>query len=548
VNIKDQLKLRKYRGLLIFRGLFKKNPSISYLVDVMDEKQRITFLILVASWGFSQLVFWYWWFNGEHIVDVTRFVFNTVILAWSLLLPAYFFFFVSRMKRPNASLPFPKYRVAMVVTKAPSEPFSVVRKTLRAALSQTLPHDTWLADEGPTEETLNWCRQNGVFVSSRKGIQAYHQSTWPRRTRCKEGNLAYFYDTYGYDKYDVVAQLDADHRPDPGYLAEMVRPFADPKVGYVSAPSICDANSSLSWTSRARLYAESTMHGALQAGYNSGWAPLCIGSHYAVRTTALKKIGGIGPELAEDHSTTFLMQAHGFTGVHAFDAIAHGDGPLSFSDCMTQEFQWSRSLTVLLLTLTPKYLKVLPMRLKFQFLFSQLWYPAFGVMILTSYAMIPLALLTRQSWINVSYFEFLFYSSLVMVTTLLIVVWVKSNGWLRPHNAKVFSWEVILFQLVRWPWLLLGSFFAIIDIYKKRPFEFKVTPKGTNVQSDLPVKPLLPYLAVIALLSLSAVWVPNAGAAKGYYFFALLTSFTYVVVVFAIIIRHIYEKRNLNKI
>src|SRR5207237_789745 len=136
------------------------------------------------------------------------------------------------------------------------------------------------------------------------------------------GNLAYFYDTVGYEKYDIVVQLDADHQPGPGYLTEMVRPFTDPQVGYVSAPSICDANASLSWAARARLYAESTMHGALQAGYNSGRSPLCIGSHYAVRTSALQQIGGIGPELAEDHSTTFLMQAHGWKGVHAFDAIA----------------------------------------------------------------------------------------------------------------------------------------------------------------------------------------------------------------------------------
>ena len=56
-------------------------------------------------------------------------------------------------------------------------------------------------------------------------------------------------------------------------------PFADPAVGYVSAPSICDSNAERSWSARGRLYAEGTLHGALLAGYTNGWAPLCIGSH-----------------------------------------------------------------------------------------------------------------------------------------------------------------------------------------------------------------------------------------------------------------------------
>ncbi|MGO8264105.1 glycosyltransferase, partial [Rhizobium ruizarguesonis] len=92
-----------------------------------------------------------------------------------------------------------------------------------------------------------------------------------------------------------------------------------------------------------------SMHGSLQAGYNGGLVPLCIGSHYAVRTVALKQIGGIGPELAEDHSTTLMMNAGGWRGVHELDAIAHGDGTRTFSDLVTQEFQWSRSLVMLLL-------------------------------------------------------------------------------------------------------------------------------------------------------------------------------------------------------
>nr|WP_254679757.1 glycosyltransferase [Celeribacter baekdonensis] len=100
-------------------------------------------------------------------------------------------------------------------------------------LAQEYPHDTWLADEAPDAQTRAWCDAHGVRISTRQGIADYHRAEWPRRTRCKEGNLAFFYDTWGYDTYDIVCQLDSDHVPQPGYLREMLRPFADPEVGYV---------------------------------------------------------------------------------------------------------------------------------------------------------------------------------------------------------------------------------------------------------------------------------------------------------------------------
>ena len=143
-------------------------------------------------------------------------------------------------------------RVAFVVTRSPSEPWQIARSTLSAMLTQRFPreYDVWLCDEQPGAEVMRWCQRNHVKVSTRHGVRDYHRLGWPRRTRCKEGNLAYFYDHWGYWHYDVAVQLDCDHLPAPTYLAEMVRPFADPAVGYVAAPSVCDANGAASWSAR----------------------------------------------------------------------------------------------------------------------------------------------------------------------------------------------------------------------------------------------------------------------------------------------------------
>src|SRR5690606_36107387 len=257
------------------------------------------FWIEYAVWLTAFVVCWVWWLHPNHYVSLPGLIYSSIALAWLSGLPFYYLTIIGGARVPAANARIPDdSRVAMVVTKAPSKPFEVVQETLRAMLAQPRPHDTWLADEDPSPETLAWCAENGVKVSTRKGRPDYHRQEWPRRTRCKEGNLAFFYDEYGYDNYDFVVQLDADHVPTPTYLDEMLKAFADPAVGYVSAPSICDKNAKESWSARARLYSDATTHGPLQAGYTGGWAPLCIGSHYAVRTKALKSIGGLGPDLA----------------------------------------------------------------------------------------------------------------------------------------------------------------------------------------------------------------------------------------------------------
>jgi cellulose synthase (UDP-forming) len=279
--------------------------------------------------------FWAWWLQPGHTTDVWCLLANSVLTLYITVFPGLFFWWVSQMKRPNPSFPIPdSLRVAMVVTKTPSEPVSPVKVTLQGMLAQEYPHDVWLAGEDSDPDTVFWCRLNGVRRSTRNGVDAYHQPSWPRRAGSQEGNLSYFYDHQGYDNYDIVVPPDADHKPAPGYLEEMLRPFADPEVGFVSAPSICDASLGDSWAVRGRLHAEGGFHGAAQAAHNTGRMPLCIGSHYAVRTRAQREIRGLGPESAEDHSTTLLMHAGGWTGAHALDAEAHGDGPVSFADGM----------------------------------------------------------------------------------------------------------------------------------------------------------------------------------------------------------------------
>jgi cellulose synthase (UDP-forming) len=494
----------------------------------------------IAVWIASLFFFWQWWFDPEHVASVSRYVLVTVVLLWVTLIPAYFIFIFSRARVPAEPAAVPcNARVAMIVTKAPSEPLSVVKQTLKAALAQKgVAHDTWLADEDPTPETLSWCEEHGIRVSTRRGVKEYHQPDWPRRTRCKEGNLAYFYDHYGYETYDFVSQFDADHAPDPDYLRHAVAPFRDPSVGYVSAPSICDTNADLSWAARGRLYVEASMHGALQTGYNSGWAPLCIGSHYTVRTAALKQVGGLGPELAEDHSTTLLMNAGGWRGVHAVDAIAHGEGPETFADLAVQEFQWSRSLVTILLKYSPDYVPNLPGRIRFQFLFSQMWYPLFSVMMALMFFLPIYALLSGEKFANVTFLEFQLHVLPVGLALIFLAYFWRSTGLFRPRDAKIISWEGTAFMFLRWPWSLLGALAAVWDVATGQKRDFKITPKGGSHKEGLSFLFLAPYVVLALAAGGTALFVREPGTAAGFYLYNLVNAAAYCVLLVVILMRH----------
>jgi cellulose synthase (UDP-forming) len=522
---------RETRRRRIHKGTF---------VPVLGWPSRVLVALLTIGWLVCMVSFWTWWLQPEHRISWFGLILNSALLLAISAQPAFFFLSANRLRVVNPELEIPLLRVAMVVTRAPSEPWPVARDTLIAMLGQRFPHpyDVWICDERPTEEILEWCAENGVRVSCRNGIDEYHRSTWPRRTKCKEGNLSYFYDGWGYEFYDVVSQFDCDHVPQPTYLAEMVRPFADPAVGYVAAPSICDANAPESWAARSRLFREAGFQGPFQAGHAGGLAPTCIGSHYAVRTQALKEIGGIGPELAEDFSTAFLLTSAGWQGAFALNAMAHGDGPPTFAAMITQEFQWSRSLTTLLYDLSRRHLRRMSWRLRARFLNTMYFYPLLAIGSAIGTLLPPIAAVTGVPWVSVSYVEFLVRWVTVTVWMLLLLGVLRRKGLLRPRGAPMLSWEVWLSSITRWPWVAWGVVASTMQKIWPRQVTFKVTPKGGSGLEPLPSKLVLPMVVLSLMLSGSALVGEFRYGAAGYLMLCLIGSTMYLIAAFAVCLLH----------
>ena len=510
---------------------------------VLGPRDRLVVASLSICWAACVVAFWAWWLEPSHRLGLFGLVANSAVLLYVSGYPIFFIIGVNRLRNARPSVSVPLLRTAFVVTRAPSEPWEVARDTLSAMLDQEfpLPYDVWLCDERPNAEIFEWCDANGVSLATRNGVERYHRETWPRRTRCKEGNLAYFYDNWGYRYYDVVAQLDCDHRPARTYLAEMVRPFADPGIGYVAAPSVCDANAEQSWAARGRLHKEASFHGPFQLGHSDGWGPLCIGSHYAVRTRALRDIGGIGPELAEDFSTSFLLNSAGWHGAFAINANAHGDGPNTFSAMVVQEFQWSRSLTTVLLGLVPRNLTTLPWRLRFRFLYALSYYILMVSTTAAGLALAPLAAVTGSPWINVNYLDFLLRWWSISIWLVLLTLLLKRRGLLRPSGAPIMSWENWLYTLSRWPYIARGIGAAVLQSIRPRPVTFKVTPKEAGGLEKLPAQLILPYVLISIGSAVAAIYGESTHYTAGYIFLSIVGGLIYFTVAAAVPCLHAVE-------
>ncbi|WP_406489127.1 glycosyltransferase family 2 protein [Streptomyces phaeochromogenes] len=530
-------------GPVLARPPRRTSTLPSSFVRAFSRFDRHFVVLLSLGWAACLVWFWVWWFQPSHRIGWLGMVINSALLLYLTYLPVHFLVALIRMRRFDPAVQVPVLRTAFVVTRAPSEGWDLARATLEAMLDQDFPHtyDVWLCDEDPTEEIVDWCRAHGVSVSCRRGRVDYHRADWPRRTRCKEGNLAFFYDHWGYAQYDVVAQLDCDHVPGPQYLAEVVRPFADPAIGYVAAPSVCDSNADESWAARGRLQREAMFHGPVQLGHSAGLAPVCIGSHYAVRTQALQDIGGLGPELAEDFSTSFLLCSAGWQGAFAIDAEAHGEGPLTFGAMITQEFQWSRSLAVMLLGMLPRHLSRMPLVLRIRFAAALMYYPLLAMATIMGILLPPIAAITGAPWIRVNYFEFLGHFWSMSVWLILLTLLCRRRGLLRPKDSPIFSWEIWLFALSRWPYVAWGVLAAVTQKLRPRQITFKVTPKKRDSLEPLPLRAVAPYLLITTFLSTSALVGQFTGPAVGYVFLCILGSASYTAVTLAIGGLHIKE-------
>lgn len=529
------------------------STTLPLLVPVMSARQRLTYNALLGLWLVALALFWAWWFQPDHVTYPIPFLLTSGVLVYMLCIPGYFLYLLGHMTRPNPNLPIPQHlRVAMATSFVPGvESLEVLERTLRAMKSQRLVEaDVWTLDEGDSPDVRDLTARLGVMYFTRKGIERYQTAGWPFKARYKAGNYNAWLDAIGYERYDVLVQMDTDHAPDPDYLHQMLRPFSDQRVAYVSAPSDTSGNREQSWVVTARSVLDAPLHGPMQMGFNRRLCPIIIGSHAAMSTSALRRIDGFQRTRAEDHHNTLRLAGAGFRGVFAPDAHAVGYGPTSIGEALSQERQWARSITAVLLQFFPHDGQGLPFWQWLEFFFCETWYTLYSGSLLLGFAIPAIALLTNQGWARVSYLDFMLHFELVDFTVLAIVLWTRSQGWLRPRHTPVISWQSALLTLARWPVMLVAVVEGAFTVVLRRDTLFHVTRKGGALEHPLRWQTLIPYFILELGTLAPAVWYTRVsarpGPALGYAFLALLNGGVYTLLICLLVVLHWRDARRLR--
>ena len=95
--------------------------------------------LLILLWVLAALWFWVWWLLPEHAQSGPQYWVATVALGWLFFLQVFFIVVFRQARVPVSDPPTPATtRVAMIVTKTPSEPFSMLKVTLEAMLQPDL--------------------------------------------------------------------------------------------------------------------------------------------------------------------------------------------------------------------------------------------------------------------------------------------------------------------------------------------------------------------------------------------------------------------------
>lgn len=455
---------------------------------------------LIASpfWAAAVLWMWSWWLT----TGATRFMALYIPLTMALLyefaiLPSVFLYFVLKAQKPNRRLAPKGQKIAVISPCVPSsESLDIVERQLEAMVNITYEHDSWILDEGNSREIKALAKKYGVKYFSRKGVEKYNQPGPPFQAKTKAGNINAWLDRVKRHKYDYFVQLDIDHIPQPNYLNKTLGYFKDPAVAWVQAPSVYGNLDS--WTARGSAEQELVLQGPLQMGfYGHSETPFIIGSHCTYRMSAVREIGGFQPTRAEDHLDTVYLASHGYKGVFLPEIIAVGAGPELLHTYFAQQFAWAYSMFQVLTQHTPKMIKTMPGKRKWQFLFAQTWYPLWSLSYLTMFITPVLALLIGRNVIDVAPAQMLLHFLPVYLGG--FIVWISAKPIMQPSNVML-SWRGVILHAVRWPIILNAILAAAFKI--KKPY--MITPKGSFANQAPSIATYRPFL-LLGLLSACTV-------------------------------------------
>jgi cellulose synthase (UDP-forming) len=474
----------------------------------MTRFQRWSYRVLMVVGVGSGIVFYAWWLQPEHIprnfhgwwhiVDVVIFLLLTAVISHRAFMDLYAWVVVRKVqKRTPAPVPEPGLRVAFITTFVPGvEGMDLLKRTLPAMTLAEYPHDTWLLDEGNSQEASELCEALGVRYFTRNGSREYNLVAGPFTARTKGGNHNAWYDKFGH-QYDIVAQIDTDFLPGADFLIQTLGYFKHPEVGWVGTPQIYGNMKSI--IARGAAQQQYSFYGPVLRGLGGRNMANMIGANHIVRVAALNDIRFYAGHLTEDLLTGMRLHSLGWKSVYVPEPLAIGEGPETWKAYFNQQMRWAYGCIDILRWHTPALTKSMSKSQAALYVSLQQGYFSgiaglIGVILLSAYFFGGIEI-SRIPLIG-----FLEWGITFWLMRHLISLWMQQFN-VRPKEERGLFWAGRMIGIAVWPIYLL----AFVGVMRQRPLVFKVTPKGDTAREPAaPLRLFRPHL-ILALVSLACV-------------------------------------------
>lgn len=453
------------------------------------------FVVLLAANVVLTVRYGLWWYSPGHVprnplggpewvgllVDYGAFIALSLLESLRILQMAVLWVFATVM-RSARRMPVPNgLRVAVLTTIVPSsEPISILEQTIPAmlAIRSEDPFDVWILDEGDDPGVKALCERLGVHHFSRRGIERYNQPSGPFKARTKAGNHNAWRDRHAA-AYDVVAQMDPDHIPEPNFLEATLGYFADPDVAFVIAPQVYYRNTSTSWIARGADEANFGFSAVTQRGANRLRMPIFIGSNHLARSAALDSVGGYASHIVEDHLTGMRLlttpnpvTGHKWKGVYTEEIISLGEGPARWSAWLSQQLRWAYGLVSIVQSQTPRLIRRMSPQQILGFLLIESYYPSVAGILVLGGILTVAHLLFGINAINVRFDDWL--SHFLPQLSMSIAMWYWLQRFYIRDTDRGWALRSILANLGA----MVIYAEAVVLAVLRRPLVYVVTPKG----------------------------------------------------------------------
>ena len=406
--------------------------------------QRGTLAVLIFLAVQSVFYFGRWWFQLEHVNNVTLFVLLSLATWYGISRMMIGWYNAFHVDQPDPVAAPPGLRVAIFTTSSPGEPYDMFVRTLAAARQIRYPHTTYLLDDTRDPRFIDLAREMGAVRLEIVGEPGAKAGKINRALEMTDE--------------EFILVLDPDHIPFPELLDRVLGYFADPAVGFVQVPQAY-YNARESFVARAAAEQTFTFYGPTMQGMHGTGTSVAIGANCTFRRTALESIGGHGLGLAEDLVTSIRLHAAGWTSVYVPEVVSRGLVPADLDSFLRQQLKWSRGVHEVLFREYPRAFRRLTAHQKISYLMIGSYYVV-GLTTLI-YIAIPLIYL----WLGaqpaaVLLAEYLQHA--LPIGLLGAIIYRFEQRWLcDPVRERGWHWRGTLLKIGSWNVYLGGLILAI---------------------------------------------------------------------------------------